>query len=51
MRCAGSAPAKTNYQVVVKMENGDTRTFTYAQPTSYRAGDKVKIVDKKLTRQ
>jgi uncharacterized protein YcfJ len=41
----------TTYQVVVKMEEGNTRTFTYANPTSYRVGDKVKIVDKKLVRQ
>src|SRR5260221_3015954 len=41
----------TTYQVVVKMEEGNTRTFTYANPASYRVGDKVKIVDKKLVRQ
>lgn len=41
----------TSYQVVVKMEEGNTRTFTYASPTSYKVGDKVKIVDKKLVRQ
>jgi uncharacterized protein YcfJ len=46
-----SNKTKTQYQVVVKMENGDNRTFTYSQPTSYRAGDKVKVVDRKLTRQ
>ncbi len=33
------------------MEEGNTRTFTYANPASYRVGDKVKIVDKKLVRQ
>src|SRR5258705_7497500 len=41
----------TSYQVVVKMEEGNTRTFTYANPTSYKVGDKVKILDKKLVRQ
>ena len=41
----------TTYQVVVKMEEGGTRTFNFSGPTSYKAGDKVKIVDKKLTRQ
>lgn len=41
----------TSYQVVVKLADGGTRTFSYSQPTSYRVGDKVKIVDKKLTRQ
>ena len=41
----------TSYQVVVKLEDGKTRTFNFSNPTSYRAGDKVKIVDGKLTRQ
>jgi uncharacterized protein YcfJ len=43
--------ASTSYVVYVKMEDGANRSFTFSQPTSYRAGDKVKIVDKKLTRQ
>jgi outer membrane lipoprotein SlyB len=43
--------ATTNYVVDVKMENGATRTFTFTQPTAYKAGDKVKIVDKKLVKQ
>lgn len=38
----------TKYQVVVKMEDGATRYFDFSNPTSFRAGDKVKIVDKKL---
>jgi uncharacterized protein YcfJ len=41
----------TSYQVVVKLTDGGSRTFSYSQPTSYRVGDKVKIVDQKLTRQ
>ena len=41
----------TSYQVHVKLDNGLTRVFNYAQPTSYRVGDKVKVVDKKLVRQ
>src|ERR1700674_1086189 len=41
----------TTYVVYVKMDDGSYRNFTYSNPTSYRAGDKVKIVDKKLTRQ
>ena len=41
----------TSYQVTVKMENGATRTFSYGAPTAYKAGDRVKIVDKKLVRQ
>ena len=41
----------TSYQVVVKLENGNTRYFNYSNPTSYKVGDKVKIVDKKLVHQ
>jgi outer membrane lipoprotein SlyB len=43
--------SSTSHQVVVKMEDGRTRTFSYANATSYRVGDKVKVVDNKLTRQ
>lgn len=41
----------TSYQVIVRMENGATRTFSYGTPTAYKVGDRVKIVDKKLVRQ
>jgi outer membrane lipoprotein SlyB len=41
----------TKYVVEVKMESGNMRTFNYTQPTAYKVGDKVKIVDKKLMRQ
>ena len=41
----------TTHQVVVKMEEGNTRTFNFGNPTSYRVGDKIKVVDKKLVRQ
>jgi outer membrane lipoprotein SlyB len=41
----------TSYVVRVKMDDGSSRSFTFSGPTSYRAGDKVKIVDRKLTRQ
>lgn len=41
----------TRYVVHVKMEDGSHRTFTYNNPTSYRAGDKVRIVDRKLVRR
>jgi len=41
----------TSYQVVVKLENGNTRYFNYSNPTSYKVGDKIKIVDKKLVKQ
>ena len=33
------------------MESGSTRTFTYSNPTAYKVGDKIKIVDKKLVKQ
>jgi outer membrane lipoprotein SlyB len=46
-----SRKSTTSYQVVVKLEDGKTRTFNFTRPTSYKAGDKVKIVDGKLTRQ
>jgi outer membrane lipoprotein SlyB len=41
----------TSYVVHVKMDDGSSRSFTYGNPTSYKVGDKVKIVDKKLVRQ
>jgi outer membrane lipoprotein SlyB len=41
----------TSYQVVVKMEDGKSRTFNFEKETSYRTGDKIKVVDGKLTRQ
>ena len=41
----------TTYVVKLKMDDGTDRTFNFSQPTSYRVGDKIKIVDKKLVRQ
>ena len=41
----------TSYQVVVTLEDGRTRTFSYGSATSYKVGDKVKVVDNKLVRQ
>ena len=41
----------TSYQVSVKLEDGKMRYFTYASETSYKVGDKVKVVDGKLTKQ
>ena len=43
--------ASTTYEVVVKMEDGKTRTFNFSKETSYKVGDKIKVVDGKLTRQ
>jgi outer membrane lipoprotein SlyB len=39
------------YQVIVKLEDGNTRYFNYAEPTSFKVGDRVKIVDKRLVRR
>jgi len=41
----------TTYQVVVKLEGGKSHTFNFSQPTSYKVGDAIKIVDNKLVRQ
>ncbi len=41
----------TTYVVKLKMDDGSSRQFNFAQATSYRIGDKIKIVDKKLVRQ
>ena len=46
-----NAKSKTQYQVIVKMETGESRTFTYNAETAYRVGDRIKIVNNKLTRQ
>lgn len=46
-----SQKSSITYQVVVKMDDGKSRTFNFSKETSYRAGDKVKVVDGKLTRQ
>ena len=40
----------TSYRVFVTMEGGGTKYFTFAEPTSYRVGDKIKVVNGKLTR-
>ena len=41
----------TGYVVEVKMESGALRTFNFSNTTAFKAGDKVKIVDKKLVKQ
>jgi outer membrane lipoprotein SlyB len=41
---------KTVYQVVVKLESGVTRTFSYNTASAYKVGDKIKVVDGKLVR-
>ena len=42
---------KTVYQVVVKLENGAARTFSFNAASDYKVGDKIKVVDGKLARQ
>jgi outer membrane lipoprotein SlyB len=46
-----NSKTKTQFQVIVKLETGESRTFTYNAATAYKIGDKIKIVDNKLTRQ
>ena len=46
-----SQKSTTTYQVIVKMEDGKSRTFNFSKETSYRVGDKIKVVDGKLTRE
>ena len=43
--------SKTVYQVVVKLENGAARTFSFSTASGYKVGDKIKVVDGKLARQ
>jgi outer membrane lipoprotein SlyB len=46
-----SMKSKTTYEVVVKLESGESRTFTYNSATSYKVGDRIKVNAGKLTRQ
>jgi outer membrane lipoprotein SlyB len=46
-----NAKSKTQYQVIVKLETGESRTFTFDAATAYKVGDRIKIVDNKLTRR
>ena len=45
-----NSKSKTQYQVIVKLETGESRTFTYNASTAYKVGDKIKVVDNKLVR-
>lgn len=42
--------AKTQYHIIVEMEDRSSRTFKYSSPTSYKVGDRVVVRDGKLTR-
>ena len=46
-----SNKATTQYQVLVKMEDGRTRYWTYASAPTWKVGDKVRITDKKLVKR
>ena len=39
----------TSYEVRVRMENGNTRTFTPSSQPDWRAGDRVKVINGNLT--
>ncbi len=41
--------ATSSYQVRVRMEDGEVRTFPYAQQPGWNVGDRVKVVDGHLT--
>ena len=41
---------KTEYQVIVEMEDKSSKTFKYSAQTSYRVGDRVLVKNGKLTR-
>jgi len=40
--------ARTRYRVVVRMDNGGTRTLTYAANPGFRAGSHVRVVNGRL---
>jgi outer membrane lipoprotein SlyB len=39
----------TTYQVRVRMENGEMRSFPYSEQPSWNVGDRVRVVDGRLT--
>ena len=47
----GDPKATTSYQVLVKMEDGNVRSFNYGNAPGYKVGDKVRIANKRLVRQ
>ena len=38
----------TSYEVLVRMDNGSNRSFSFEKEPGYRAGDKVKVVEGRL---
>lgn len=43
--------SNTVYEISVRMDDGNVRSFTEANPPSWRAGDKVRVQDGRLTTQ
>jgi outer membrane lipoprotein SlyB len=43
--------SRLRYQVGVKLESGQSRTFTFNSATSYKVGDRIKVDAGKLVRQ
>jgi outer membrane lipoprotein SlyB len=41
---------RIQYQVVVEMDDGTSRTFKFSSQTSYKVGDSVKVKNGKLVR-
>ncbi|MEP7156853.1 MAG: glycine zipper 2TM domain-containing protein [Betaproteobacteria bacterium] len=46
-----NSKTKTQYQVIVKLETGESRTFTYNAATAYRVGDRIRVEKNKLVRE
>lgn len=42
--------ARTEYRVIVEMEDGSSKTFKYSSKTSFQVGDRVLVKHGKLTR-
>lgn len=42
--------SETQYRVIVKMDNGSSKTFKYSDSVSFQAGDRVRVRNGKLTR-
>ena len=42
--------SSTHYEVTVRLDDGNTRVFTQAQPPALQRGDRVRINDGQLTR-